>query len=44
MLDRTYKPKKNELVYHYCSAETFNAICTFKKIRLSDLFTMNDFL
>jgi hypothetical protein len=44
MLDRIYKPKKNELVYHYCSAETFNAICTFKKIRLCDLFTMNDFL
>lgn len=44
MIERIYKPQKNELIYHYCSAETFNAICTFKKIRLCDLFTMNDFL
>ncbi len=44
MFQRLYKPKKNELLYHYCSAETFHAICSFKKIRLCDLFTMNDYL
>lgn len=37
-----YKPKLNELIYHYCNSETFNSICLNKTIRLSDLFTMND--
>lgn len=41
---QVYKPKRNELIYHYCSAETFNAICTNKCIRLCDIFTMNDFM
>jgi hypothetical protein len=41
---REYKPKGNELLYHYCSAEAFHAICTNKTIRMSDLFTMNDYL
>lgn len=37
-----FKPNSNQLIYHYCSGETFNAICTNKTIRLSDIFTMND--
>jgi len=38
-----YKPKDDEILYHYCSAETFLAICTGKKLRFSDLFSMNDY-
>lgn len=37
-----YKPKSNELIYHYCDSDTFNSICQNKTIRLSDLFSMND--
>ncbi len=44
IVDRVYKPKRNELLYHYCDASTFHAICTNKTIRLCDLFTMNDYL
>jgi len=42
LYSRIYKPKKNDLIYHYCSAETFHAICTNKTIRLCDIFLMND--
>lgn len=44
LLERSYHPKEGDLIYHYCSAETFNAICTNKKIRFCDIFTMNDFM
>ncbi|SFD24222.1 DUF2971 domain-containing protein [Spirosoma endophyticum] len=44
LVSREFKPKRDELIYHYCSAETFHAICTYKAIRFSDLFSMNDFL
>lgn len=37
-----YTPKPKELIYHYCSSESFQAICENKTIRLSDLFSMND--
>lgn len=37
-----YKPKTNEIIYHYCNSDTFNSICQYKTIRLSDLFSMND--
>ena len=37
-----YIPKPKELIYHYCSSESFQAICENKTIRLSDLFSMND--
>lgn len=39
-----YKPTDDDVLYHYCSAETFLAICTGKKLRFSDLFSMNDSL
>lgn len=37
-----YKPKPNEIIYHYCNSEAFNSICQYKTVRLSDLFSMND--
>lgn len=44
LISREFKPKPNELIYHYCNAETFHAICTNNTLRFSDLFSMNDFL
>lgn len=44
LLERHYEPGDGEIIYHYCSAETFNAICTNKRIRFCDIFTMNDFM
>jgi hypothetical protein len=44
LISRTYEPAEDEIVYHYCDANAFLAICTNKKIRLSDLFSMNDFM
>jgi hypothetical protein len=41
---RTYTPVDGELLYHYCAPETFLALCSFKTIRLSDLYAMNDFM
>lgn len=37
-----YKPKPNEVIYHYCNSDAFNSICQFRTVRLSDLFSMND--
>ena len=44
LIPRKYEPNEEEILYHYCSASTFHAICTNKKIRLSDLFSMNDYM
>lgn len=44
LIPREYKPKRNEIIYHYCDAQTFHAICQNKTIRLSDLFSMNDYM
>lgn len=44
LIPREYKPKRNELIYHYCDAQTFHAICQNKTIRLCDLFSMNDYM
>jgi len=44
LISREFKPASNRLVYHYCNPDVFYAICTHKTIRLSDLFSMNDFL
>ncbi|MDD5150934.1 MAG: DUF2971 domain-containing protein [Flavobacterium sp.] len=44
IIPRVFKPKRNELLYHYCDSNAFHAICTNKTIRLCDLFTMNDYL
>jgi hypothetical protein len=41
---REYKPTEDEIVYYYCNADTFLSICSEKKLWLSDIFSMNDFL
>lgn len=44
LIPRTYNPDGEELLYHYCDANAFLSICTNKKIRFSDVYSMNDFL
>jgi len=44
LINRVYEPKDEEVLYHYCDASAFLAICTSKKMRFSDLFSMNDFM
>ncbi len=44
LFDRRYEPTDSEIIYHYCTAEAFLAICSNKKLRFSDVFSMNDFL
>lgn len=49
-MDDTYKEimqinntyTENNIFYHYCSADTFLAICSSKKLRFSSLYQMND--
>jgi hypothetical protein len=36
-------PKPDEIVYHYCSLDTFVKIVTGKKLWLSNVFCMNDY-
>jgi hypothetical protein len=42
MLERSYVPQDDEVIYHYCSPEAFLAICTSKTLRFTDVFSMND--
>jgi hypothetical protein len=42
LMDRLYQPASDELVYHYCSASTFQAIATSGTIRFSDINMLND--
>ena len=44
IVSREFKPTNNDIIYHYCSANAFHSICTSKRIRLTDLFSMNDYL
>lgn len=44
LFGRFYEAAEDAVLYHYCTAETFHAICSGKKIRFSDLFSMNDFM
>lgn len=37
-------PPEGTSFYHYCSPETFLSICNGKKLRFSDMNSMNDFL
>lgn len=41
---RVYEPRSDEILYHYCDADAFHAICTYKTMRFSDLNSMNDFM
>ncbi len=44
LADRTYTPSDGEILYHYCTPETLLALCSFRTLRFSDLFAMNDFM
>ena len=44
LLNRILQPQLGEILYHYCKGQSFAAICTSRKFRLSDLFSMNDFM
>lgn len=44
LISREFKPKKDELIYHYCDATAFHSICTNRKLWFNDLFSMNDAL
>lgn len=44
IISRVYEPAKDDVIYHYCRAASFLAICNSKKMRFSDLFSMNDFM
>jgi hypothetical protein len=44
LIPRIYEPADEDILYHYCDANGFLAICTNKKMRFSDLFSMNDFM
>lgn len=43
ILQNFYDPKKDSVLYHYCSMESFEAIVRSGRIRLSDINMMNDF-
>ena len=40
---RLYQPKPNDIFYHYCSVETFKAICENRTMRFGDINMMNDY-
>lgn len=42
--NRIYEPKVGERLYHYCDGNSFAAICSSGRLRLNDLFAMNDFM
>ena len=44
IISREYKPKENDLIYHYCDSNAFFAICTNRKLWMNDLHSINDFM
>lgn len=42
--ERLFQSAGEELLYHYCTPTTFQAICENKTVRFSDIFSMNDFM
>jgi hypothetical protein len=42
LMKRLFAPEESQLVYHYCSAESFRAILESGKIRFSDINMLND--
>lgn len=44
IIPRVYEPANDDILYHYCDAFAFHAICSNKKMRFSDLYSMNDFM
>jgi len=43
LVSRLLEPSADDIFYHYCSTETFHAICEWKTVRFSDINMMNDF-
>jgi len=41
-MDRLYNPSDDDVLYHYCSAATFQAIATVGTIRFTDINMLND--
>lgn len=44
IVTREYNPNKDDIIYHYCDANAFHAICTNRRLRFNDLHSMNDYL
>ena len=44
LADRLFSPTDTDVLYHYCSPQTFLTIRSTKRLRFSDLFSMNDFM
>lgn len=42
-ISRLLKPNADETFYHYCSVDTFKAICENKNLRFSDINMLNDY-
>lgn len=42
LINRLYSPSDDQLIYHYCSAETLCAILESKNIRFTDINMLND--
>ena len=42
-ISRVLQPNPEDVFYHYCSVQTFQAICEHKKIRFSDINMLNDY-
>jgi Protein of unknown function (DUF2971) len=42
LMDRLFHSKDEQVVYHYCSAETLSAILESKRIRFTDINMLND--
>jgi hypothetical protein len=42
LLDRLFEPNDQDILYHYCSAASFQAIVESKRIRFSDINMLND--
>lgn len=42
LMDRLYLPNKEETIFHYCSAETLQAIATYGTLRFTDINMLND--
>lgn len=42
LMDRLYLPNKEETIFHYCSAETLQAVATYGTLRFTDINMLND--
>jgi len=42
LMNRLYEPSEDDVLYHYCSAATFQAIAMTRTIRFTDINMLND--